>query len=242
MRRIFNALHLAVAAILCRIAPAANDFIPAADSDFDLWQDNFTTKVVAAPATYGLTTAYANSLQTYSTSWGTAYTAAVTPSTRTSVTIATKDSTKATLKAFIRVGARIVQATPSVSNADKTALGLPIQSITPSPVPVPSTNPTLELSNVGPHRHRIRYADQSTPLSSRKPNGVSQMILHYKVSATPITAVADLTHCLPVTRTPMEIEFDSADVGKQVYYAGNWTNRKGQEGPMSSIYNLTVAA
>jgi hypothetical protein len=238
----YNAVRAIARFLACTfgVQGASTDYLPSTDADLSLWAQNFNTLITAAPATYGLDSAYAVALDGYTDAYVAALATANNPATRTVVTVAAKDAAKAAMKLFIRQGAKIVQATVSVTNENKTALGLPIHNDAPSPVPAPVTHPIIASAGIGPHRVVIRYADQLTPASARKPTGSIGMLMSYKVSATPIVDPGDLETADVVTRQPHEIELQAGDSGKKLYYVARWFTRTGLEGPYSDIGSVTV--
>lgn len=220
----------------------STDFLPARDADLDLWQQNFNDLIQAGPGTYGLDATYASAIAPLSADFTTKLAIAVNPSTRTKVTVASKDASKAALKSFIRVGAAIVQATPSVTNEAKESLGLPVHNNSPSPIPAPGTYPIIGVTPSGPLLHTLRFSDQATPDSRRKPNGAKFLMVTSKVSATVITDPEQLTDTDIVTRAPHLKQFGAGDAGKVAYYAAKWVTGTGLEGPWSAIQSAGVAA
>jgi hypothetical protein len=71
-----------------------------------------------------------------------AYTAANSDATRTPSAIITKDDARVALVANARMLARIVQATPSVTNTQKSDLGLTVRVVEPGPIPPPAAAPS----------------------------------------------------------------------------------------------------
>src|ERR1043166_2371809 len=121
------------------------DYIPHKDADLLSFASNMSTKITATPVAFGLLAADATNLATLLTAFSTALTLATTPGTRTAVSVASKDTARVALVADIRSLAKRVQATPTVTPAQKTDLGLPVHDPVPTPVPVPDTKPALDL-------------------------------------------------------------------------------------------------
>src|SRR5437016_1820127 len=102
------------------------DFLPSSDADLLAFAQNFSTKVTATPVPYGLVAGDATALAALVTSFTTALNTANTPATRTAVTVASKDTARAVLVTELRQLARRVQATPTVTAAQRIELGLPV--------------------------------------------------------------------------------------------------------------------
>lgn len=225
---------------LVKIGMASNDYLPSTDNELNVWASNFTTLIEATPTTYGLDTPAAVTMRTLYNDFAAALILAINPLTRSKVTVAAKDAEKAAMKSFIRSLAAIVQATISVSNENKIALGLPIHDAAPSPIPTPVTHPILGIAPTGPAIIVRRFADQLTPDSRAKPAGAAFLLVASKVSVTAITDPEELTDTDIVTRAPNYKTFSAGDRGKTVYTAAKWVNAKGEEGPWSAIASTIV--
>lgn len=220
----------------------STDWYPSTDAGADAFNVNFNAKVVANPGRYGLDAAAAAALTPKVTDFTAALAVVSVPATKTKVTVADKNAKLADVKTFVRSLARIVQGTAAVTNEAKVELGLPLHDTVPSPIPAPGTAPMLGLIPKGPHLVELRIADSSTPDSRRKPNGVTHAAIFWEPSATPITDPDEITYRGEITRSPTQIDFGAANVGKTVYYAARWMTRTGLPGPSSTVYSTTVGA
>jgi hypothetical protein len=218
------------------------DFVPTKDAALLAFALNMSTLITASPATYGLDTTYAVALASDYSTFNAAMALTNNPATKTKVTVASKDAAKASLKGFIRTCAAVTQTDPSVTNANKTALGLTIKNTSPAPVPAPSTYPILSVAGSGSLAQTVKFADSGTPSSKRKPTGATGLVLFCSTSAVPITDPTQLAFRVVGTKNPTPVSFVASDASKVAYYAGRWITRKGLLGPWSSIYTLGVAA
>jgi hypothetical protein len=217
-----------------------SDYMPSTDAGVEDFADNFSTLVTAAPGTYALSAGQAATLAGLVSDYIAARSTAVDPSTRTGPSIAAKDAAKVAVVDNLRLLAAIVQSAGTVSNENKSALGLTIRSTTPSAIPAPGTFALLDVVSAQPLAHNLRFSDSVTPDSRRKPTGVVALELRCEVSETPIVAQEQIAFKGFVTRNPHQVGFAAADVGKQAYFAGRWVTATGQVGPWSSILNKTV--
>lgn len=223
--------------------PALAPYIPNRDADLQTFAQNFSTLITASPASYGLVAGDATAIASAYTSWNTAYLAAVNPSTRTPVTVAAKDVAKTSLLATIRPYAQTISLNAGVSSGNKIALGVNPRTSTPTPIATPTTNPVLDVTQALPLQHVLRYRDSTaSPSVKSKPYGVIQCQIFAQASATPITDPAAIAFKQAVTKAPALLTFDSADVGKKIYYAARWVTRSGKVGPFSPITSFTLAA
>ncbi len=98
----------------------------------------FSDLINASATTYGLTTAQALSYQTLNDDFAAKYLLSQAPETRTKGTIQARNDAKILLKQKAAELAKIVDATPTVTNQQKIDLGLAVRA-TPAPAPAPGT-------------------------------------------------------------------------------------------------------
>lgn len=220
----------------------STSYIPAKDADLDNWLANFSTRITATPTTYGLTSGDATTIAASVATWSAAYTAAINPSTRTPVTVAAKDTAKVSVVSLCRAYGQQVANNAAVAVQAKIDLGLNPRTNTPTPIPTPTTQPVLTLVASQSLLSTLRYRDAtSIPTSRAKPAGTIACLIYGVTSATPITDPSALSFKMLATKSPFDVEFDSADQGKKWYYAARWVTRTGKMGPFSAIGNLVVA-
>jgi hypothetical protein len=98
----------------------------------------FSDLINAGATTYGLTTLQATSYQTLNDDYVAKYVLATAPETRTKATILDRNNSALLLKAKAAELAKIVEATPTVTDGQKANLGLSVRA-TPAPMPPPGT-------------------------------------------------------------------------------------------------------
>ena len=104
-------------------------------------------------------------------------------------------------------------------------MGLTVKSDTRTPVAVPSTRPTGTIDLSVRLQHTIHFADEVTPRSRAKPEGVHGCEIWMKVNGDSPKDASELAYLATDTRTPYVV-FDGADAGKVVYYWLRWTNSR----------------
>jgi len=216
-------------------------YIPGTDSAFRDWLLNFSTLITADPTKYGLDAADATVIAGHYTAFNDAYTLVQAPSTRTSTTVAQKDSARASAEASVRVYAQMIKANAGVNNEDKVALGVHVDDATPTPVPTPTTAPALMIVSANSGVHQLRYADETTPASRRKPDGAIQMQLSMTVGASPATDPETGSLVGLFTKQPVLVNLDPADAGLTATYFARWVTRTGLFGPWSLPQSMTIA-
>jgi hypothetical protein len=216
-------------------------YIPAKDADLLGWLDNFDTIVAVDFAALGLTGGEAATITGVRTAYDTAYVDATTPATRTPVTVATKDVAKATALATVRPLAQKIRNNPAVLDATKVSLGLTVPDTSPTPIPAPLTFPLLDLLSATPGQHHLQYRDSDTPTTKAKPFGADGMELWSTIGTSPAIDPSGASYLGLITKSPLAVDLDVADVGKYATYFGRWITRRGLVGPWSSPVSLTVA-
>lgn len=226
----------------------SSPYIPDRDADFENWLLNFTTKLTAAPATYGLVAADATNCAAQYTTWhaayllgGGTYHAPVNANTKTVTTTQAKADARTAALAVVRPYAQLISRNSGVLAADKLSIGVNPRTSTPTPIPTPTSNPILALVGATPWSHTMGYKDSDTITGKAKAFGAIQLELHCKVSETPIVDPAAIDYIGDYTKSPLAVNFEAGDVGKQAYYVARWKTRTGLVGPWSPIVNFTVA-
>lgn len=219
----------------------SDSYIPATDWAFKSWLLNFSTLISADSARYGLGAGDATIIANHYTAYAAAFDTVQTPTTRNVSTIAQKDAVRASAVASVRVYAQIIKTNQGVDNEDKTALGIHVNDPTRSPIPAPSSAPMLVIKGAFSGEHEIRYADENTPASRKKPHGVIQLQLNRTVDAAANPNPDDSELVGLFTKQPVNVEQDPMDVGKTASYFGRWVTRTGLFGPWSLPVAMTIA-
>lgn len=214
-------------------------YIPTKKSLLMTWATNFGTLFTASPTTYGFTAADATTVAAANSTMQAAYTVANSPTTRSKPNVANMDAAIATYLATVRPYAVSISQNKGVSNDQKTAIGVTVRGTGPTPIQAPSTSPILTWIAGTPGQATIRYADQNTPASRKKPAGAIQVQICGAASATVVTDPTTLPQIAVATKNPVGLNLPSGSAGKVVYLAARWLTRTGLYGPWSSIINFT---
>lgn len=217
------------------------DYMPQTDDGFWHWLQNFSSLIAADPAKYGMTQADATIITDHFEAYSPLWTKSKQPSIRTTSLIQNKDAVKAAAMGSCRVYAQIIKANQGVDEEDKSALGLRIDDTTPTPIPVPDSSPMLMIQAAFSGEHVIRYADENSPASRRKPHGVQFIELYCNVShgANPDQSTAKAVGLFG--KQPIKVEQEQTDAGKTATYFGRWVNTKGEAGPWGLPVCMTIA-
>lgn len=181
-------------------------------------------------------------ITTAQTTWNSAFPAHVAASAAAVAARNAKDIACGTYEGTIRPLVKRLQASSAVDGAEHAALGITVPDRSPTPVPIPTTRPVVKVDTSQRLQHTISFADETTPTSTRKPQGVSAAELWVKVDGPPPADATQLSFLATDTRTPYLATFDGADGGKPAHYMLRWINTKGQPGPWSETATATVGA
>jgi len=219
----------------------SDSYIPSTDAGFKDWILNFATLIAQDPAKYDLDASDAAILTDLSDSYAAAYQTAVSPSTRTPNAIGQKDAIRASAVGSCRVYAQNIKGNKGLTNDDKLALGIHVDDPTNSPISTPSTAPLLNIIAGFSGEHEVRYADETTPTSRKKPYGALQIQVNRTVQtgANPDPDASTMVGLY--TKQPIIIQQNPSDVGKTATYFGRWVTRTGLFGPWSLPVGMTIA-
>ncbi|MEM8495652.1 MAG: hypothetical protein AAF663_09735 [Planctomycetota bacterium] len=207
------------------------NYLPNRESELVTWMTNFKTLIDAAPTDYGLTSTQASDYDALADAYLAAYQTANDPSTRTAPAIEAKDTAKAAVLAETRRLVRIAQAWPGMTNAKRSDLGITVPDTDPTPVPVPSEEPQLDVASVNGRRVSLRLREQSTG-ERRKPAGVAGATVLSYVGETIPASIRDWSFEGNTTRLDVDVVFaDAVPQGAKVWVTAYWYNRKAESGP-----------
>lgn len=209
---------------------ANTDYIPTKDADFGPWLLNLATLATATPAVYGLTAPEAVVITGQSDAWAAAYPLATDPGTRTPATVANKDAVRAAAEATVRPLCVRVSLNPAVTDENKTALGVTVRKTVPTPVPPPTTRPSLTLVSVTPGNQLIRYTDADLPAGKGKPAGAIGVQLWAAIGTVPAVDPAQAAFMAVITKSPQNIATNPADRAKTITFFARWQTRSGPGG------------
>jgi hypothetical protein len=218
-----------------------HDFLPSREADLRDWSANFSEKINSppGPAQFGLTVAQAANYAALHDAYASAFELSQDPNTRTPVQISVKNTAKAALKVNARMLARLIRATPTVTNEQRIELGLTVPDENPSPVPRPSVAPKLSVQSVLGRTIHLRMRGAESPLRRGKPVGVAgaaifSHLLPQDSTDGPPQSLSEWKFQGTTSRLEFEINFPAVvSPGSQVWLTAYWMNPKQEPGPAS---------
>ncbi|MBA3273102.1 MAG: hypothetical protein H0T11_04420 [Chthoniobacterales bacterium] len=187
---------------------------------------NFSSIIGADYAALGLTSAQATGFATINTTLQNAFTAAITPETRTPVAIETKNIAIDNMRRQAVLLSKIIYATPAVTDAQLVSLGLLPRNL-PTPAPIPNTPPVVDVLSVTGRLVKVRiHAAEGE--SGRKPYGCAGAQVYSYVGATAPTDPREYHYEGLATREKCEILFpNTVASGATVWIAAGWVTQRG---------------
>ncbi len=211
------------------------DYVPTRDADLLGFAENFSTKITATPTAYGLVAAQATAFATLFNAFGDAMRTLNDPMTRGTYYVAAKNNARDSLvdgAGGIRQLANLVQAHPDITDLQLIDLRLTVRDRQPTPVPQPSTAPTIHIGDRYGRTVELRLEDSLNPNSRARPAGVAGAMVYSWVGANPPEDFTTWKCEGNFTRTEIEITFPlTVAPSTQVWFTAQWYNPRGETGP-----------
>lgn len=216
------------------------DYIPQNDADFNVWQQNYTTTANASLAALGLVAADMAPITAAATVWTSAYTAHVAAQAAAVSAREAKDAARKTLELALRSLTARLQASPTVTDARRASLKIPVRAKGKTPAGVPTTRPTASVDTSKRLQHVINFTDESGAGKRAKPPGVIGVEIWTKIGDAPPADATECTFLALDTATPYLVQFSGAQAGKKAFYLLRWVNTRGDQGPWSETFSATI--
>lgn len=216
-------------------------FLQMTDAEFVVWSGQFASKIATDFASLGITTAQATNYGTLNTAWADAYAMAADPGTRTRAKVDAKNLARQNAKDNARELARIIQAYPSVTNAQRLDLGLPTRGTIPSPINAPTDAPVPEIVSIVGRVVTMNLRALGTD-GRAKPAGVDSAAVWTFVGDAPPADISEWEYQGATTKiTNFILTFPSTvAAGAQVWLVAQWKNPREMTGPASSPISLNL--
>ncbi|MDR1279649.1 MAG: hypothetical protein LBK99_02355 [Opitutaceae bacterium] len=215
----------------------STDYIPESDAGFHAWQGNFGIQLNSGTRAtrLGIPAAKMTLFESLQGQWGDALQLASQPATRTPLTVEEKNRIRGLYEEFIRGLVRqYITPNDATTDADRTALGLPIPKTTHTPIPPPVTHPVAEQRGHQPGLVELYFRDEESEHRG-KPGQAHGNEIAYDVRETPPGDPSEFTHSEIDTRSPFKKQFRADQRGLKFWYTMRWESPTGKKGPWSPI-------
>jgi hypothetical protein len=220
-------------------------YLPQADQDLRAWVANFVTYATANTVALGIVAGDVTPVSTAETNFDSALDAHVSEKALAKSATQTKDTSRKAMTQVVRALVRKLQASSTVTDAQREALGITVDDGSRSAVPAPASRPIVSVWVSQGLRQEVRFADENTPTRKKKPDGVRGAEVWVKIvnagEAPPVDAGAMMFLDLS-TSSPYVAEFPGDSAGKTAWYRLRWVNTRGEKGPWSELASGTIAS
>ena len=215
--------------------------IPTKDSLLAGWSSNADEKLTASAVTYGCTPAQATQYNTLHVAWMAAYDAVVAAKANGSQTkqlTQAKDTAKANLLQFAREIYAFVQASLTVTDENKTALGVLVRDKVPSPKPMLTYAPTMEVVSVFGRQVRLSITDGSDTRRQRPFNANGVTLYSFVGENAPSGADGWVPEGV-VSKNQVIVEVPNVAPGTKVWFTCAYYNARGAGPACTPIFTYT---
>jgi hypothetical protein len=220
-------------------------YLPSRDADLLGFAENFSTKIAAAPTSFGLTALQATAFATLYDNFADAMRTLQDPTTKSPPFVATKNTAKQALingPGGIRQLVALVQAHPGITPTQLIDLRLTVRDVEPTPVPPPSSAPTVTVLNNAGRQVTLRVYDAKEENRRGKPEGITGATVFTYVGEEPPANIT-LWQFNQSTTKPNRVTImfpESVPDGAKVWIAAFWYNPTAQSGPLSEPISTRV--
>ncbi len=218
--------------------------IPLKDSLLVPYVENFTTRIQASPATFGLVAGQGAELYSRKQAFVNAYNAmmnARADGTRSEALTVTKNTKKTAVVSYARELYALISANNSVSHTDKTLVGVHVRGAGPTPVPAPTVRPGMIVSSVVGRTVSTTIHESATSANRRKPAGAVQAYVYWFAGEDYPSDPTGWQFAGPANKADFQFTLPNTVAnGSQVWICAAWVSRKGDTGPASVPISTNV--
>lgn len=210
--------------------------VPTLDAPLAQWSTNFNSLGVAAPADFSLTAAQMTLYTTRHTAFMSAYDASKAEGARSKALTVAKNDAKAELLSYARELYGFIQSSLSVTNENKTLIGVTVRDRIPSPVTAPGVAPILLVLTVIGRIVRLQLRDAQNQSGRARPaNARGALILTYVGETPPASSSGGWTIQGETGKTTALVEFPATVApGQKCWATAMWVGTRGDFSPACS--------
>ena len=220
------------------------DYLPANDGKLRVWGQNFSEYLAAHTAALGLAAGDIAPITAARSVFETASAASIAARQGAESARQAKDTARKEYRWAIRLLVRRLQASASVDDGERAALGITIRDTirTVRRSAAGLSRPTVRVDTGQRLCHKIDFADESTPTRRAKPDGVLGCEIWVKVLPQGVAApgAGEFAFVALDTASPYLVQYEGADAGKTAHYMLRWMTTGGAKGPWSQAVSATI--
>lgn len=213
------------------------------EADLLSWSTAFDTRITASPTDFGLDAAQATAYNALHSAFAAAYAIAIDPNSNSKRNVEVKNNAKQELL-YGMGGAwqlvNIIQAWPAINNDLRAELNIRIPDADPTPVPVPTELPDMDVISTFGHTIKMRVHDAKGGLRS-KPAGVKGASIFFFVGDTAPSTVTEWSFAGNTTKNVFDVEVPSTtEAGAKVWLTAFWFNNRMQSGSAATPISIHI--
>lgn len=218
-----------------------SQYIPSREADLLGWAGNLFDRLDANPATYGLS---AEQLAPYGIAYSAfvaAYAITSNPVTKTKPAVADKNTKKIEMVRQNRLLVSTLQGWPSMTDAKRDELDVPIRGNIPTPIGLPTEMPALRIADVNGRvlDLEVRREDGET---RRKTDGVRAAWLYSHIGDDPPALLTAWQFRGGSTKSNPQVVFEpDVQPGTKVWVTALWGSPADQPGPACAPLQTRIA-
>jgi len=220
----------------------ANGYMPRKDAEALSWFKAFSLGLAERAGVYPVSPGEIAAIGQAVERFAAAFAVAWNGSTRTTVAVTLKDEARRVAEDMCRPIYARIRLDKSVDDADKLAIGVRPMKASYGRLTAPDTVPLLSQGALTWSAYEIAYRTQHGVTGRAKPVGAAQLQVFRAVGETPARSVEQAAYFRSVSRSPMRVEYTSADNGKVATYFARWVTRRGEVGPWSAPLSVQAVS
>jgi hypothetical protein len=206
--------------------------VPQTDAKLAEYSTNFQTRGTATPLVFSLTALQMTQYTTLHDAFISANNACKAEGARSKALCMAKDDAKVALLAYARELYGIIQASPTVTNENKTLIGVTVRDTVPSNDPPPALSPLVSNVSVTGSVGRYKIADRAFPNTRRKPaNAIGATIMSATGPTPPPAGSTGWKVEGQTGRNTFLVDFGDVAPGTPCWVTAVWYNRRGEYSP-----------
>lgn len=209
----------------------SESYIPSREAELLGFAQNLAARLEADPAGFGVTEAQIEPYLISFNLFNTAYGVTSNPATKTKPAVADKNTKKAEMVRQIRLLVSVLQGWPSMTDAKRDELGIPVRDNQPTPIGPPEEMPVLRIAAVNGSVMdlEVRRPDGET---KRKPDGVRGVWLYTHIGDDPPAVLTAWQFRGGSTRHNPQVVFEPEVLpGTKVWVTALWVSPTDEPGP-----------
>ena len=219
---------------------ARRDFLPDKDADLLAFSVNFSTLINLNFASYGITQPVAMDYAAKQSDFAAKLSAATEPSTRGKRTVFLKNESKRVLVALTRKIAKQITGTMTITDAQRQELGITVPSGSRTPVPVPDTQPFIQVTRVDGRTVTVEL--RQSQAKRGKPAKVAGATVFTFTGPEAPESADDWRFAANTTKTTVQIPFGPSATGDTVWITAFWSNARDESGPAATAISVNLPA